>query len=88
MTAKVLNSPNTNMTAFMSFTGCGVAADDSLAASVTQSGIGAGFVGHQASTTYLVTCTTGGSQIFTAKYRVNAGTGVYQFRQIVVIPLP
>ena len=37
--------------------------------------------------TFLVTGLTAGSNVFTAKYRVSAGTGVYQFRRITVVDM-
>ena len=42
----------------------------------------------QGSATFYVTGLTAGSNTFTAKYRVDAGTGTFANRTIVVIPLP
>jgi hypothetical protein len=42
----------------------------------------------QSSATFFVTGLTAGSTIFTAKYSVNAGTGTFANRTIIVIPLP
>ena len=38
-------------------------------------------------TTFLVTGLTAGSNVFTVKYRVTAGTGVYQYRRITVVDM-
>lgn len=43
--------------------------------------------GVRATSSLIVTGLTPGSNTFTAKYRVNAGTGTFQDRRLVVIPL-
>ena len=46
------------------------------------------YISVQASATYLVSGLTAGSNTFTAKYRVDASTGTFVNRNIIVIPLP
>ena len=62
-----------------------------MAASDTQAYIvknGTGSNTVQGSATFYVIGLTAGSNTFTAKYRVDAGTGTFANRTIVVIPLP
>lgn len=74
--------------AFMSFAVTGAT---TLAASDTTSVLfqasNSGGVAQQGAT-YLVPGLTAGSNTFTAKYRVNSGTGTFANRSIVVFPLP
>ena len=63
------------------------AAVDTTSLSLTNGGNTAHPV-HQASATYFVTGLTAGSNVFTAKYDVSAGTGTFANRTIVVVPLP
>lgn len=58
-----------------------IAADDSKALMV------AGTARVRASATFLITGLTPGSNTFTAKYRVDAGTGTWRARSITVVPL-
>jgi hypothetical protein len=58
-----------------------LAADDARAIVVT------GTTGLSASRTFELTGLTAGSNTFTAKYKVTGGTGTFQNRDIVVIPL-
>jgi hypothetical protein len=59
-----------------------VVAADAKAASVV------GTSAMSASGTFLITGLTSGSNVFTAKYKVGAGTGNFVYRNITVIPLP
>ena len=43
--------------------------------------------GIRASSAHLFTGLTGGSNVFTMKYRVTGGTGSFQSRELIVIPL-
>jgi hypothetical protein len=43
---------------------------------------------YRMSATYFVSGLTSGSNTFTAKYRVAAGTGTFVNRSVIVIPLP
>lgn len=69
---------------YMSFTGAGVAADDSRAvASATRNAGDTPTVGGS----LFITGLTTGSQTFTSKYRTTAGTATYAYRNIIVIPI-
>lgn len=48
---------------------------------------GSATIDSEAGTFFVVTGLTAGSNTFTAKYRVNAGTGTFRNRRIAVIPL-
>lgn len=82
----VTGSVNGNLnTAFLSFSGGGIPADDSRA--LIQGNATFGFI--QASAVYVVTGVTPGEQTFTLAMRKIGGPGgVYLRRQITVIPLP
>jgi hypothetical protein len=65
-----------------------VSGASTVAASDAQAFSNEGDKATQASATYVVTGLTGGSNTFTAKYRVSGNTGTFVNRSITVIPLP
>jgi hypothetical protein len=81
MSARILND-TADSVSLMSFAGAGRTGTD-----------GESVIGHQStgfstlSTAMLVAGLTVGTQTFTAKYRVSAGTGTFSFRRLAVIPL-
>lgn len=82
ITALLYNSGSND--SFMSFA---ISGSSSVAADSKFSLTNNGTSGIQASATYLVTGLTAGSNTFTAKYAVGAGTGTFARRHITVIPL-
>jgi len=87
----LLEDDTASDTAWMSFVSTGgtgnVSASDARALA-REHGSGAGTGGIQASAMFEVGGLSGGAHTFTAKYRVDGGTGTFVNRSIVVIPLP
>ena len=85
LTVKASNA----IAADFSYMGFAVSGSTTLPATEAQSFVFEGKTSRtQASATYLVTGLTAGSNTFTAEYKVNASTGTWANRSIIVIPLP
>jgi hypothetical protein len=88
VTGSLTNSGTSNQ----SFMGFAVSGSTTRAAADTQALIvkngGNQAILAQGSATFFVTGLTAGSNTFTAKYRVDAGTATFVNRSIIVIPLP
>lgn len=85
----LLGNNTTGSSAFMSYNITGATAgspSDTFALRVNSSGSGGQVI--QASHVAVRTALTPGSNIFTAQYRVDGGTGTFVDRYINVIPLP
>lgn len=86
LTANIANSAQTfNNMGYAVSAGTTIAAADATALSVDSAMTA---TGQQVSATYLQGSLTAGSNTFTAKYRVGAGTGTFTNRNIIVCPLP